>query len=108
MSSDKIVDALVNNSNLDAEDAFKETMKDKVADAIDDKKQEIAKGFVKNHLPETETQRKLNQKKKNKKMKFEELYTSIFEKDEHKKSKEYRKLSPKMKKAVDEFLKKWI
>ena len=29
MSSDKIVDALVNNSNLDAEDAFKETMKDK-------------------------------------------------------------------------------
>ena len=54
MSSDKIVDALVNNSNLDAEDAFKETMKDKVAMAIDDKKQEIAKGFVRDHIPETE------------------------------------------------------
>jgi len=54
MSSDKIVDALVNSSNLDAEDAFKETMKDKVAMAIDTKKQEIAKGFVRDHIPETE------------------------------------------------------
>jgi len=54
MSSDKIVDALVNNSNLDAEDAFKETMKDKVAMAVDTKKQEIAKGFVRDHIPETE------------------------------------------------------
>ena len=54
MSSDKIVDALVNNSNLDAEDAFKETMKDKVAMAVDVKKQEIAKGFVRDHIPETE------------------------------------------------------
>ena len=33
--------------------------------------------------------------------KFNELYSSIFEKDEHKKSKSYRKLAPKMKKAVD-------
>ena len=54
MSSDKIVDALVNNSNLDAEDAFKETIKDKVAMAIDTKKQDIAKGFVRDHIPETE------------------------------------------------------
>ena len=38
----------------DAEDAFKETMKDKVAMAIDTKKQEIAKGFVRDHIPETE------------------------------------------------------
>ena len=54
MSSDKIIDALKNGSNLDAEDAFKETMKDKVAMAIDDKKQEIAKGFVRDHIPETD------------------------------------------------------
>ena len=54
MSSDKIIDALNNGSNLDAEDAFKETMKDKVAMAIDTKKQEIAKGFVRDHIPETE------------------------------------------------------
>ena len=33
---------------------------------------------------------------------FNELYTSLPEKDEHKKSKEYKKLSPKMKDAVDQ------
>ena len=54
MSSDKIIDALNNGSNLDAEDAFKETMKDKVAMAIDTKKQEVAKGFVRDHITEVE------------------------------------------------------
>jgi len=34
-------------------------------------------------------------------MKFENLYETIVEKDEHKKSAEYKKLSPKMKNAVD-------
>ena len=34
-------------------------------------------------------------------MKFENLYESIVEKDEHRKSKEYKKLSPRMKDAVD-------
>jgi hypothetical protein len=48
---------------------------------------------------------KLNQKKR-KMSKFNDLYTSIFEKDEHKKTKSYRKLAPKMKKAVDELFKK--
>ena len=33
---------------------------------------------------------------------FNSFYTSIPEKDEHKKSKEYKKLSPKMKDAVDD------
>ena len=33
---------------------------------------------------------------------FNSLYTSLPEKDEHKKSKEYKKLSPKMKDAVDD------
>jgi len=32
---------------------------------------------------------------------FEGLYSTVLEKDEHKKSKEYKKLSPRMKKAVD-------
>ena len=32
---------------------------------------------------------------------FNSFYTSLPEKDEHKKSKEYKKLSPKMKDAVD-------
>jgi len=34
--------------------------------------------------------------------KFENMYTFVIEKDEHKKSKEYKKLSPTMKDAVDE------
>ena len=33
---------------------------------------------------------------------FNEFYTSLPEKDEHKKSKQYKKLSPKMKDAVDD------
>ena len=34
--------------------------------------------------------------------KFNSFYKPFFEKDEHKKSKEYKKLSPKMKEAVDD------
>ena len=37
---------------------------------------------------------------------FNSLYTSLPEKDEHKKSKEYKKLSPKMKEAVDDIFTK--
>ena len=33
--------------------------------------------------------------------KFGNVYVKVVEKDEHKKSKEYKKLSPKMKDAVD-------
>ena len=33
---------------------------------------------------------------------FEGVYTSVIEKDEHKKSRQYKKLSPKMKGAVDQ------
>ena len=38
--------------------------------------------------------------------KFEDVYIPVLEKDEHKKSKEYKKLSPKMKNAVDVIFKK--
>ena len=38
--------------------------------------------------------------------KFDSFYTPVVEKDEHKKSKEYKKLSPKMKNAVDDIFKK--
>ena len=37
---------------------------------------------------------------------FDEFYTSLPEKDEHKKSKQYKKLSPKMKDAVDDIFNK--
>ena len=38
--------------------------------------------------------------------KFDEIYSSVIEKDEHKTTKEYKKLSPKMKKAVADIFKK--
>ena len=38
--------------------------------------------------------------------KFNNFYVKVVEKDEHKKSKEYKKLSPKMKNAVDEIFTK--
>ena len=37
--------------------------------------------------------------------KFDSFYKPFLEKDEHKKSKEYRKLTPKMKSAVDDIFK---
>tara|TARA_Y100000296_G_C5092396_1_gene215548 strand:- start:345 stop:593 length:249 start_codon:yes stop_codon:yes gene_type:complete len=38
--------------------------------------------------------------------KFDNLYVQVVEKDEHKKSKEYKKLSPKMKDSIDLIFKK--
>ena len=38
--------------------------------------------------------------------KFDRVYSSVLEKDEHKTSKEYKRLSPKMKNAVDDIFKK--
>ena len=37
---------------------------------------------------------------------FEGVYSTMLEKDEHKKSKEYKQLSPKMRNAVDDIFKK--
>ena len=37
---------------------------------------------------------------------FNEVYTSLPEKDEHKKTKQYKKLSPKIKDAVDDIFNK--
>ena len=37
---------------------------------------------------------------------FEGVYNTVVEKDEHKKSKQYKKLSPKLKEAVDLIFKK--
>ena len=38
--------------------------------------------------------------------KFNNVYKIVIEKDEHKKSKEYKKLSPKMRDAIDSIFKK--
>ena len=54
MSSKDFVDALRRGSNLDAEDAFKSAIGDKVVNKLETKRQELAKGFVNNHIPEPE------------------------------------------------------
>jgi dsRNA-specific ribonuclease len=51
--SDKIVDAIAKGNHLDAEAALKDTMKAKVAAAIETKKVEVAKGIVNNHIDAT-------------------------------------------------------
>ena len=38
--------------------------------------------------------------------KFDRVYSSVLEKDEHKTTKEYKRLSPKMKNAVDDIFRK--
>jgi|TARA_R110000782_G_scaffold270413_1_gene370842 hypothetical protein len=52
MNSKDIIDALANGKTLDAEDAFKGTMKAKMADSLETKKAEVAKSFVRDHLPD--------------------------------------------------------
>ena len=59
MSSKEFVDALARGSNLDAEDAFKSAIGNKVTDALETKRQELAKGFVNNHIPEPEDDKKV-------------------------------------------------
>ena len=54
MSAKEFVDALQNGKNLDAEDAFKVAMSSKVGDALEDKRKDVARGFVYNHIPEVE------------------------------------------------------
>ena len=54
MSAKEFVDALHNKKNLDAEDAFKMAMSSKDGDALEDKRKDVARGFVNNHIPEVE------------------------------------------------------
>ena len=54
MSSKDFVDALARGSNLDAEDAFKSAVGQIVQDTLENKRKELAKGFVNNHIPEPE------------------------------------------------------
>ena len=54
MSAENFVNELQKGNNLGAEDAFKSIMTQKVADALEDKRKEVAGSFVKNHIPEVE------------------------------------------------------
>ena len=54
MSAENFVDELQKGNNLGAEDAFKSAMGDRVANALETKRKEVAGSFVRNHIPEVE------------------------------------------------------
>ena len=54
MSAEDFVNELQNKNNLGAEDAFKSAMTDRVGQALETKRKEVAGTFVKNHIPEVE------------------------------------------------------
>ena len=56
MSSDDFVNALQQGNNLGAEDAFKSAMQDKVADALENKRREVANNFVQNKKVEDDAE----------------------------------------------------
>ena len=60
MSSKDFVDALARGSNLDAEDALKVQLVQKLQDKLENKRKELAKGFVNNHIPEPEDDKTFN------------------------------------------------
>ena len=45
--SDEFVNALQNGNNIEAEDAFKSAMQDKIGAALETKRKEVANTFVK-------------------------------------------------------------
>ena len=50
MSSENFVDALNMGKNLEAEDAFKSAMQDKIGAALEVKRREVANNFVKTKI----------------------------------------------------------
>ena len=53
MSSKEFVDAISNGSNLEAEDAFKSAMSQRIGNALENKRKEISKGYAQT-VPATE------------------------------------------------------
>ena len=54
MSSEDFVNALQKGNNLEAEDAFKSAIGDKVADALETKRREVANNFVQSKKVESD------------------------------------------------------
>ena len=54
MSSENFVNALQKGNNLEAEDAFKTAIGDKVADALETKRKEVANNFVQSKKVESD------------------------------------------------------
>ena len=56
MSSEDFVNQLQQGNNLGAEDAFESAMQDKVADALENKRKEVANNFVQNKKVEDDAE----------------------------------------------------
>ena len=54
MDTSKIVDALQQDNNLDAEAQFKSVMQQKIGDALETKRREVANNFVKSKLEDND------------------------------------------------------
>ena len=50
MSNKEFIDALVMDNNVDAEAAFKDAIATKVGDALENKRRELAKDFVRTQV----------------------------------------------------------
>jgi hypothetical protein len=53
MSSKEFVDAISNGSNLEAEDAFKSAMSQRIGNALENKRKELSKNYAQT-VPATE------------------------------------------------------
>ena len=53
MTSKKFVDAISNSNNLEAEDAFKSAMSQKIGNALENKRKELSKNYAQT-VPATE------------------------------------------------------
>ena len=52
MTIPSMIDALVSDNKIDAENSFKEVIAGKVGDALDLKRVEVANTLVKHHVPQ--------------------------------------------------------
>jgi len=52
MTIPSMIDALVSDNKIDAENSFKEVIAGKVGDALDLKRVEVANTLVKHHIPQ--------------------------------------------------------
>ena len=54
MSAEDFVNALSNKDNLGAEDAFKTAMSQRIGDALETIRKDVAGSMIKQHIPDTE------------------------------------------------------
>tara|TARA_B100002019_G_C21246727_1_gene588742 strand:+ start:568 stop:759 length:192 start_codon:yes stop_codon:yes gene_type:complete len=54
-NAEKIVNAMMKGNNIEVEDAFKDAMTQNVADALETRKQDVAKTFVSTSQSKEET-----------------------------------------------------